>query len=1018
MNKLIEMLINKRRITLFIAIIIAALGAQSYYLLPRQESPDLSVPYAMVITIYPGASAKDVNDLVSKPIEEELAELDGCDYTKTISKDSVSIAVIAFENGTDNDKAMQDVRNAVVDVKGDLPSDCHESEINTDLIKAAGMIISLSGENYSYEQLASFGDLFKDGLADIDGVSEFTIEGELDKEVNININVSELNHLGVSLEDVYNLLRSQNLEIPSGDISTENGKVKVKTPGIYESIEDIRNTIIGVSSKSGVVTRLSDVADVEMKIEEGVEKFKQDSKNAVLLTGYFKKGENVVIIGKDVRKVINKVKKNLPEDLIVNEVIYQPDDVSKSTNDFMMNLVEGILLVVVVVFLGMGMRNAVVVSAAIPLSILMTFGVMSLSKIYIHQMSLTALIIALGILVDNAIVISDTIQVKIDEGENVTEASYKGTSESSIPIFTATLTTVAAFSPLLGIPGAAGEFLLSIPLVLIISIIAAYVVSMFITPAMAAIFFKKSKKKKTQEGKLRMLFKNLLKLGLKKRGPTVVSVFILLILIINILMPMLPQEFFPFADKNLFYIDIYSEVTGDIDATEKLTDDVIKILSKEKEINSYTVAVGNGVPKFYVTMDPATPSDDYAQMVCKFDLEKSDRFKNNNEFASYIQRQLDENVSSGTCSVNLLQLADPGTKIDILVSAKKIDKIKEVADELRDQIKTMDGTTNVKHDMKDLTLQYEIDVDNDKASNLGITKYDIQRQINIALYGATASSYRKDGKEYDIVVESNIEDVDEIENIRIKSSITNKKIPLKQFANVRYGYKIDGVNRYNEDLTIQIKSDVLPKYNSVAIANKIENEILPTMDTDGVKIIFQGEREDIESNFGIVGILAGLAVFIIYVILVVQFDSFVQPMVILTTIPLSLIGSILGLFILNQPLSLTAFLGIIALIGLVVKNGILLIEYINNAIDEGYSVDEACIDAVDKRYNAIVLSAGTTIMGLIPLAIAGSSLFAPMAVSLMAGLFVSTFLTMVIIPVIYSFMATILEKTKKKETTV
>jgi len=285
-----------------------------------------------------------------------------------------------------------------------------------------------------------------------------------------------------------------------------NGTIKVKTSGIYTSLQDVKDTIIGVSSQTGIVTKLSDVADIVMENPEEVQKYKQNARNAVLLTGFFQKSKNIVIIGKDVREAIDEVRENLPKDLIVEEIIYQPDAVSKSTNDFMINLIEGILLVIIVVFLGMGIRNAVVVSAAIPMSILMTFIAMYAMKIYIHQMSLTALIVALGVLVDNAIVISDTIQVRVDGGENRIEASFKGTSVSAIPIFTATLTTVAAFAPLLGIPGAAGEFLKAIPQVLIISIIAAYIVSMFITPALAAVFFKKSKKKSKEKGYLRIFF--------------------------------------------------------------------------------------------------------------------------------------------------------------------------------------------------------------------------------------------------------------------------------------------------------------------------------------------------------------------------------------------------------------------------------------------------------------------------------------------------------------------------------
>lgn len=1023
MNKLINMLIKERRVTLFLTLVISILGIYSYYVIPRQESPDVSAPVAMVITPYPGASPKDIKDLVTSKIEDELIELDGYDESNGISKEGVSIVVVQFENNVDTDKAMQDVRNAVTDIQSDLPSGVIQSQVNTDFLETAGIIISLSGDNYTYEQLASFGELFKDRLADIDGISKFSIEGEVDKEVKVDVDIAKLNQLGLSIADISQVLQSQNMEIPSGNIEYKDSKITVKTPGIYTSLDDIKNIVIGVSPETGVVTKLSDIANIHMDIEEGVEKYKQNGKNAVLLTGYFQDSKNVVLIGKDVRKAIDEVKNDLPKDLIVEEVVYQPDDVSKSTNDFMVNLVEGIVLVVIVVFLGMGMRNAVVVSAAIPISILITFGVMYLFGIKIHQMSLTALIIALGVLVDNAIVISDTIQVKIDEGEEVVTAAYNGTTMSSIPIFVATLTTIAAFSPLLGLPGAAGEFLKSIPQVLIISIIAAYIVAMFITPAIAAIFFRKSKTKKEKKGVLRKFFDDALKMCLKKKKVTIISVFIALIMVVKILMPLLPSEFFPNTDKNLLYIDITSETPGNMDATEKLTDDVAKLLSKEPEIKSNTVAVGNGLPKFYIAMEPATPSTDYGQMVCKFDLGEKEkrRFNNNKEFINHIQKILDENISNGKTTVKLLANAAPSeAKVVVRISGKNLDRIQEVANKLKSEIAKIPGTVNVRHDLKDKTFQFEIKVDKEKASNLGISGYDVQMQINTALYGNEASIYRKDGNEYNIKLKSNIDNLAMLENLAIKSSITGNKVSLKQFATVEYGTKFDGINTYNREQTIKIMANELPGYSPVEIEDTIENEILPKMDTDGTKISFAGEREDIKDNFSVVGILAVFCIFIIYIILLIQFNSFMQPLVILTTVPLSLIGSIVGLFMFKSALSLTAFLGIIALIGLVVKNGILLIEYINDARKAGYSIDEACIDAVDKRFNAIILSATTTVIGLVPLTISGSALFGPMAISLMFGLTVSTFLTMVVIPVIYSLVETYIEnrKIKKKRGTI
>lgn len=1017
MENLIKKLIRERRVTLFLAVMLAVVGIYGYYLLPRQENPDVSAPIAMIVTPYPGASPKDVNELVSKKIEDEMAELDSFDYVKSVSQDSVSVVIVYFETSADSDKAMQDVRNAMTDVKSQLPTGVMASDVKTDLTESAGIVISLSGENYTYEQLASFGEQFKDALINVEGVSKFNIEGELEKEVKVIVNMEKLDQMGLSLMDLNTLLQAQNVEIPSGSLDTEDGKIKLRAPGIFESVSDIENLVIGVSQKTGVVTKLSDVADIYMGLEDDAEKFKQNGNNAVLLTGYFQDSKNVVIIGKEVREKMDTVKAGLPDDLIVDEVVYQPDAVSASTNEFMMNLIVGILLVVLVVFFGLGFRNAIVVSAAIPLSILMTFGAMYFMGIKIHQMSLTALIIALGILVDNAIVISDTVQVKYDGGMPLEEAAIEGTSMSSVPIFTATLTTIAAFMPLLGVPGAAGQFINAIPKVLIISMIAAYIVSMFVTPSMAVTFFKPTVAKAKKENKLRRFFTDLLSKGLKKKRQTTIGTFVILFLVLGLVVPMLPSQFFPYADKEVLYIDIDSEQAGDMAYTEGLTDEVVMLLKDVPELTSYTVAVGNGVPKFYVTMPPATPSSAYAQMVCHFNLETEDqRFTTKMELKDYLQKKLDSSISKGTASVRLLEYSEPmDAKVIVRVSGKSYDRINDVVNELQSKMNEIDGVASTSTDKQPLTYQMNLDMDKEIAASMGITTYDLQGQINVALYGKDVTVFRKDGKEYAVHLKSDINSESGLNNMAIKSTLTNNKVPLRQFADIGYSKKQDTIRNYDREETIHIYGIEEPGASPVDIENYVENTILPSIDTTGVKVTFDGEREQIVKYFGAAGALAGGAIFLIFIILIVQFNSFMQALIILMTIPLSLIGSMLGLLAFRQPLSFTGILGVIALIGLVVKNGILLIEYINDARKKGDTIDDACVDAVNKRYNAIILSSMTTILGLFPLAISGSDLFAPMAVSLMSGLAVSTFLTLVVIPVMYSLFETYIEKKKQKK---
>ncbi|MGE5473605.1 MAG: efflux RND transporter permease subunit [Ignavibacteriales bacterium] len=1011
MKWLIKKLVEIRKTTLFLALVVCLIGLYTYYMLPRQQSPELSPPIAMIVTPYPGASPNDVKDLVTKKIEDKLVSLDGYDYCSGTSKESLSVVVIFFENSADYDKSIQAVRNAVADAKSELPEGCLPSQLITDLSEATGIIISLSGENYSYEQLSSFGELFKDKLENINGITKVSLKGKLDNQVKITIDSEKLNQIGLSLDEICRLLKAQNIQIPSGSIKYNGNKITVNTPGTFTSTNDIKNTIIAVSEKTGQTLTLKDIADIHMGIEDDAQKFKQDGKNAVILVGYFEKNKNIILVGNQVRKEINLVKGNLPSDLIIKEVVYQPDDVSNKTNEFMLHLVIGIILVIVVVFLGMGARNAVIASTAIPLSILSTFIVMYITGIQIHQVSLVGLIISLGILVDDAIVVADSIQVRINQGEDRVKAAYLGAQRCIIPILTATISIILSFCPFLFMDGPAGRFMRAIPLVIITSIIASYFTAMFITPAFSALFFKKSNEKHNKRSIARKFFQDMLRLCLRFRKATIVCTFAALLIAIKVVIPHIPLQFFPYVTSNILYIDMTSE-KFDINSTENIADKASKILKSVPEIESCLESVGKDIPKFYVTMPIASPSSNYAQIACQFNL-KSKRFKSNTELANYLQKLLDDNFSEATFRVRLLEYAKPvDAKVIIRVSGKNRDNIKNVALVLEKEMSKMDTVTNVRDDCSDETLELKVDIDEDKASSLGISKYDVQAQINIALYGSKPSVYRKDSKEYSILVKSDIKDVSMLENFKIKSSITGKKIPLKEFALVSYNSKLDTIKTYNKDQTITVMADPAPGSNAASIENYIEANILPKLDSSGTKITLAGEREEIKSYFSIVGLLAVFAAFMIYIMLLLQFNSFTQPLVIMVSILLSLIGSTLGLYIFRQPLSLTAFLGIIALIGLVVKNGILLIDFINAARKEGIPLYDACIQSVDKRYNAVILTALTVIVALIPLAVSGNNLFSPMAVSLMSGLTFSTFFTMVVIPVVYYVIESGIEKRK------
>ncbi|WP_407310369.1 efflux RND transporter permease subunit [Desulfosporosinus sp. SB140] len=1010
---LIKGAIENKKIVLFLVVLAIIGGIYSYYIVPKQESPDVSSPAAMITTIYPGASPSDIETLVTKKIEDKVEEIDGYDYVESYSKNSASIVIVYLNNDADKDKAWRDLRDKIKDLKSDLPDGCQDSTIDTNLTETAGMILSISGKNYSYEQLGNYADDIKKELSNVDGISRFDVKGKQDKQVKVEVDWSQINKYGVSLEDVCNVLKAQNIDIPSGSLNLKTGKIKVKTPGTYTSLQDIQNTIIGVSTATGETVKIKDIAKVSLDYDDDSNlKFTDNGANAVLLAGYFQENKNIVLVGDDVRKKLDTLKKQLPNDLTIDEVTFQPKDVSDSVSFFMKNLKEGVILVIITVLIGMSLRNAMVVSAVIPISISMSFLVMYVLGIKVQQMSTTALIIALGILVDDAIVIGDVIQVGIDKGMSGNEAALQGIKKLFVPVFTSTLIIVGAFAPLLTIPGAVGEFLRTLPQVVMICVTCSYISALFVTPAMSSLFFRKSKNP-DKESIVRKMFRNLLTYGLKHKLTIVIAALGIFLAAVG-LMKTLGMQFFPYADKNILYIDVANEKVEDIDSTTDMVKQVENVLKAQKEVTGYTSAIGGGMPKFYITLASVAGSKDTAQIMVRIDLNKTKQFKTRQELAEHIQSLLDSKLSQGTATVKQLEQAQPiGAPIRLRLTGDDLDKLYSASEQIQQKLLNIPGTLNVRDDAAKKSYEYEINIDDTKASQRGLLKSDILKQINIALSGYSSSVYRKNGSEYDILVKTNISSVKDLENLQIKSSVTNNKVLLSQVASIDLSSELDQVKHYQKEKTVTVYSDVKTGYNSVNIENAL-NEQINTMDLAGVSVLYDGEKHQIQKNFSSLALAGVLTILIIYVLLFIQFKSFIQPLIIMCSLPLSLMGVVIGLMIFKMPLSLTAVMGIISLIGVVIRNAILLIEYINSGREEGLTIDEACMHAVSQRFRPIILSSTATITGLIPLALSKSALFGPMSVTIMFGLLTATFLTFIVIPVIYSLVNTKLEQRTTK----
>ena len=1001
LRTLLKQIIYKKKVTIFLMLVVMLFGIYSLYIVPKQEDPDINVSIALITAYFPGAAPETIERLVTQKIENVLPEIDGYDYSESYSKNSVAIIVVRLTVEADVDKSWSQLKDKLADLQPELPEGASEISLNTNLADTAGIILALSGEDVGQEELNTYAEDISKELSRIDGIARFTIVGKQENEIKVAVDIEKLNELRLSLADLINILKVQNTEIPAGAIRENGESINVNTSGSYSSIEDIQNTIIEISPETGQIIRLTDIAEIYLASQEVSYQTRFNGNEAILLTGYFKDNKNILLAGKDIEKKLDEIKQKLPSDITISEVLYQPDEINEAIIDFLLNLLIGIIIVIVVVFLSMGFRNAIIVSTAIPLSLLITFVMMYFLGIKIQQISITALIISLGMLVDNAIVISDAIQVRIDNNEDKLTACVEGTKEVAIPVLTSTLTTVFAFVPLLLLPGMAGEFINSLPKIIIIALTASYFVAMLVSPSMAYIFFRKniiSEKKFL----LRDIFSNLLALGLKHQK-TVVLITVLIFGGALYLTTLIGLQFFPKSDKNMLYINISTELPASFAKTEAALQEVEAIIQDQPEIISFTAAIGGGMPKFYFSVPPMANSLDTAQLLLRIDLDQGS-FKSNTELANQLQIVLDERLSGTKAIVRELEQGEPiGAPIVVRISGEDLAVLQEAATSIEEILIKIPGTINVEDDIRESIEEYAVNIDQDQAASFGITNLDIQREINIALRGQRATVFRKATTDFNVVVESNLTSLSELESLAIKSTITGQKIQLQQIADLELIQKTPRIYKYDRERAVTVQSQVLPGYSSIDIQGKLQEQ-LKEADLQDVTIVYAGEKSKIIENFGGMGEAAIFIVFLIFTILLLQFNSIIQPLIIILTIPLAVIGSITGLYLFDQPLSFTSLLGMVSLMGIVVNNAIVLIDYINGQRKNGVPLEEASRQAAKNRFRPVMLTTFTTIIGLMPLVFSGSNLFVPLSISVISGLLISTLLTLVIIPVVYTLV--------------
>ncbi len=1003
MNKFIEQIIKNRLFVVLVCLFIVVMGLFSYYVIPKQENPNTAAAVATIVTVYPGASPEEVEKNVSAVIEAQLSALPNIDYYTSQSMNSASVIAVIFDLELTIDEVEDDLRKAVENAQAKLPSLAEESIVDTDLVNENQFIISLSSDLYSQEELADYAEIVKQTIIEVDGIEQILIEGLPQKQVEIITNPAKMQSYGISIENILQLMQAQNLSIPSGSIEYESGEINVVTPAIFESITDIENLVINGSSESLSFVKLKDVADIELA--ETVEYyFSQDGKPAILITGTIEDGQNAVNVGADLRSAIESSKNLVPSDVIFHEVLYAPADIENSINSFIMNLFQSIGLIMIVVMIGVSLRNGIIVSVALPISILFTFIVMNLLQMQFHFITISGLIVSLGILVDNAIVISEAIQHHLNAGLEKTKAIINAVKETAIPVLTSTLTTIVTFSIIYFVPGVTGQVAGDIPTVVITALIASYFVAMFVIPVFAYWFFKPEvKTKRAKKNYMARTFTAMLKLALKHKTATVVSAFLTLG-VAAFLALQLGLQFFPVASKPINYIEFEGEGIS-LEASTDISLQINEVLDSEPVIENYTYAVGSDLPSFFLTVPSIASAPNVGQYMLQLNEEELEKLGGPEATSKYLQSIMDTEIVGANVTVKSLEYSIPtAAKISYFIYGDDIEKLTQIADLMVSALGEIEGTTRIQSTAINSQYEYNINVDSEVLSSYGLLKYDVVKQINTSLMGATAGVYQTDDGNLDIVLRSDINSLDDLQNLQIVGSVADTKVLLSQISTIDLQPSVPIIEHYNGKYYLQVLSNVLPGYNSFSIETELTNDYLAHMDLQGVSIDSKGEVSNMLDLVVSLVFSAGFAVMIIYIILLFQFKTLKKPFIVLASIPLSFIGCGFGLWIFKMDIQAMALLGLVSLFGIVVNNSILLIEVMDTRLKEGDTAEQACIKAVQLRFRPIMLSTITTCIGLVPLILSADPMSAPMASVLLFGLLFSSVLTMVVVPTIYAMV--------------
>lgn len=1013
---MIEYIIKKRKITLLCFAIAIAAGIFSFLQLPRQEMPDIIVKQAIVTTVYPGASPEKVEQTVTKVLEQRIKEIQDIKTITSTSMNNVSSILIQTEDDADAKEKWDELRKKVQDAQADLPSGANQPEINDNLTKAFIKTVAIYAETQD-EINSLHGQMldWKDQLRTVDGVSDVTIQGIPEQEVRIDLDMQKLNQYGIPWGLVVQAVQGENERVPTGSVEYNERTYQLTVPEAQDA--EALNRVLITRTQEGVPVYLSDVGKAQLVFEKADYRIYYNGKPALTVTLNAEAGSDASTMDRNVNAKLEQLAKDLPEYAHMDTSFAQKDLVDEHFTDLLHEMLIAILAVILICTLGLNLITSSFVALAIPISIALGLIFMPLFGISLNQISIVGLIIVLGILVDDAVVVNDNIERRLTSlGESPADASLRGTKEVALSILTATMATVIAFVPLLFLQGDVGAFIKPVPSIITVTMLASMVMSLTIIPIFREWYEKRRGARRGGPPKPSgLLGKQIQALTdvysgkwipkvLKKPLLTAMAGLMLSTAAYGLVF-FTDIELFPDSERPEATINVTMPVGTSFDETHKVILDMAAWVEAQPETKQVAYAAGGGAPKLFsdITSGPAPEDITFGQLTVLGVKGKFDRERTVAEWREALQKAHPE----ASIQISVPRLGIPvGKPISIRLAGEDIDQLQQLAGQVKQAVAETEGTLDIQDDVgiEQYTLSFEIN--KQAMDQYSVTSNALTQSLLLMGEGVTVGDFDTGKELIDVNVYMNGKNSDP-ELLFQQLTVTNaagQQIPLSQLAEMKPGFGIQKIKHYNLERTITVEADVEGRTATEAMQDI--NAKLAQLDVpEGYSVESGGETSEQADIFASLGKLYAIVICLIFLLISMQFYSFSTPFIIMTTIYLAAAGGIIGIFLTGMPIGFMSIMGIISLAGIVVRNGIVLIEFIEDARREGVELKEAVIHATAARFRPIVLTSLTALVGMIPIATIGDILFRPMAMTIIFGLLFSTVLTLFVVPSLYMAVA-------------